>query len=66
VFRTSSTTAARGRARTRPFDATNAPEEFSGFGNFHRDGDVLTFSDSAGAKLRFTPTDGTPDPYNCA
>ena len=49
-----------------PFDATNAPETFSGFGSFQRDGDTLTFVDRAGARLTFTPYDGTPDPSTCA
>lgn len=49
-----------------PFDATNAPDTFSGFGTFSRTGDVLTFLDRDGARLTFTPDDGTPDPYLCA
>jgi uncharacterized lipoprotein NlpE involved in copper resistance len=49
-----------------PFDATNAPDTFSGFGTFSRTADVLTFTDGKGARLTFTPNDGTPDPYNCA
>lgn len=49
-----------------PFDGTNAPDSFSGFGTFERVGDVLTFTDREGAQLRFTPDDGTPDPYVCA
>jgi hypothetical protein len=49
-----------------PFDLTNAPDTFSGFGSFGRSGDTLTFTDRAGARLTFTPYDGTPDPYNCA
>lgn len=48
-----------------PFDATNAPDSFSGFGSFRRDGDVVTFTDREGVQLAFTPDDGTPDPYNC-
>ena len=49
-----------------PFDMGSAPRTFSGFGTFRRDGDVLTFRDRKGARLTFTPDDGTPDPYNCA
>ena len=49
-----------------PFDATNAPDTFSGFGTFSRTDDVLVFTDRDGARLAFTPNDGTPDPYNCA
>ena len=49
-----------------PFDLTNAPDGFSGFGTFRRGGEVLTFTDREGARLTFTPDDGTPDPYTCA
>ena len=48
-----------------PFDATNAPRDFSGYGTFDRAADVATFSDRNGAQLVFTPDDGTPNPYNC-
>ncbi|HUR12907.1 MAG TPA: hypothetical protein VM097_00290 [Mycobacteriales bacterium] len=49
-----------------PFDGTNAPDTFSGFGSFARRGEALLFSDDKGATLTFTLWDGTPDPYNCA
>lgn len=49
-----------------PFDGTNAPDTFSGYGSFERRGEQLIFSDDKGATLTFTLWDGTPDPYNCA
>ena len=49
-----------------PFDGTNAPDSFSGYGTFSRNGDTLTFVDREGAQLTFTPYDGTPDPEVCA
>ena len=49
-----------------PFDATNAPKTFSGYGTFDRAADALKFSDRNGAQLVFTPDDGTPNPYNCS
>lgn len=49
-----------------PFDGTTAPDTFSGFGTFSRNGDTLTFVDREGAQLVFTPYDGTPDPETCA
>ena len=48
-----------------PFDQTNAPDSFSGFGQFDRNGDTLTFDDREGARLTFVVNDGTPNPYNC-
>lgn len=48
-----------------PFDATNAPDTFSGFGSFQRQGEALLFRDVQGATLTFTLWDGTPDPYTC-
>lgn len=49
-----------------PFDATNAPDSFSGFGSFRRDGDQLLFTDDKGATLSFTAWDGEADPFVCA
>lgn len=48
-----------------PFDETNAPGTFSGYGTFERSGDTLVFKDDEGATLRFTAWDGRPDPLNC-
>lgn len=48
-----------------PFDATNAPDTFSGFGSLEREGEALLFTDNKGATLSFTRWDGEPDPYNC-
>lgn len=45
-----------------PFDGTNAPATFSGFGQFVRDGNVLHFSDKAGATIDFTPDDAVVGP----
>ena len=47
------------------FDQRNAPDSFSGFGQFDRNGDTLTFDDREGARLAFVVNDGTPNPYNC-
>jgi hypothetical protein len=49
-----------------PFDATNAPDTFSGVGSFERRGGALLFADEKGANLTFTLWDGTPDPHGCA
>ena len=49
-----------------PFDATNAPPSFSGFGSFERTGEALLFTDDRGATLSFTPSDGQADPSVCA
>jgi hypothetical protein len=38
-----------------PLDLTNAPDTFTGFGSFARNGDMLTITDRAGATLTFTP-----------
>lgn len=38
-----------------PFDLTNAPDTFTGFGSLNRNGDLLTFTDRAGTTLTFTP-----------
>ena len=48
-----------------PFDGTNAPDTFSGFGSFDRRGESLLFTDDKGATLTFVRWDGTPNPYNC-
>ena len=48
-----------------PFDGTNAPDTFSGFGSFDRRGKDLLFTDDKGATLTFVRWDGTPNPYNC-
>lgn len=45
-----------------PFDATNAPATFSGFGRFQRDGDVLHFVDQFGTTIDFTVDDGVAGP----
>lgn len=49
-----------------PFDATNAPESFSGFGSFRREGEALVFTDDEGASLTFTRWDGEADAGVCA
>lgn len=49
-----------------PFDGTNAPDTFTGFGSFDRRGESLLFTDDLGATLTFVRWDGTPNPYNCA
>ena len=49
-----------------PFDQGNAPDSFSGFGEFSQQGETLTFTDRDGARLTFVVDDGTPDPYTCA
>ena len=49
-----------------PFDATNAPGTFSGYGSFTREGEALLFTDDKGATLSFTPWDGETDPFTCA
>ena len=48
-----------------PFDQTNAPDSFSGYGKFERKDDTLLFADGEGARLTFVIDDGTPNPYNC-
>mgnify|MGYP006952626579 CR=1 FL=1 len=48
-----------------PFDGTNAPDTFSGFGSFDRRGESLIFTDDKGATLTFVRWDGTPNPYIC-
>jgi len=48
-----------------PFDGTNAPDTFTGFGTFQRDGERLLFTDRGGARLTFTIDDGVP-PSPCA
>lgn len=49
-----------------PFDGTNAPDTFSGYGSFERRGEELLFTDDKGASLTFVLWDGTPNPYICA
>ena len=49
-----------------PFDATNAPDSFSGFGSFRREGEALIYTDDKGASLTFTLWDGAGDPGVCA
>ena len=49
-----------------PFDEGSAPDSFSGFGEFQRSGDNLTYEDREGARLNFSINDGTPNPYNCS
>ncbi len=41
-----------------PFDMGNAPDTFSGFGEFRVEGDLLQFVDREGAMLTFTLDDG--------
>jgi hypothetical protein len=45
-----------------PFDMGNAPDTFSGFGEFRRDGDSLVFEDREGVRLTFTLDDGVEPP----
>jgi hypothetical protein len=49
-----------------PFDLTNAPDTYSGFGEFTLDGDTLHFADRDGARLDFTVEDHSPPPDVCA
>ena len=48
-----------------PFDQTDAPNSFSGYGKFEGKDDTLLFKDGMGARLTFVMNDGTPNPYNC-
>lgn len=41
-----------------PFDMGNAPDTFSGFGEFRLDGGSLLFVDREGVRLTFTLDDG--------